>query len=134
MARYVSRFVLVAIAMGCSSRNGGQSISAFHEIGRFHTPNMHSLYPTVTHFVLAPESLMVDPNAVLAYSRRTCADNDEVCFVFFWSDESKAARGFPITDREADAIVASYNRNHSAGNDGFQCYNFGSGAAHCATR
>lgn len=92
---------------------------------------MHSLYPTVTHFVVAPESVMGDRSVVLAYSRRTCAQ-ELVCFVLFWTDASKAARSFGITDSEAGALVASYTRNRSSGREGFQCYNFGSPAEHCA--
>jgi hypothetical protein len=86
---------------------------------------MHTLYPSVTHFVVAPESVMHERNEVLAYSRGLCADDDQVCSVLYWTEESKAARGFPITDKEAEAIVATYTRNRSTGSEGFQCYNFG---------
>jgi hypothetical protein len=130
LARYLTR--LIPFALGaCSSCTDARSINEFHEVGRFHTPNMHSLYPSVTHFVVAAESLMYQRNAVLAYSRRTCTDEDQICSVLYWTEESKAASGFPITDREVDAIVASYNRNRSTGNDGFQCYSFGSPAERC---
>ena len=116
--------------MGCA----GPNIAGFHEHGRFRAPNMHSLYPGVTHFTVAPEPVMTDRSAVLAYSRRTCAEDEQVCFVLFWTDASSAASGFPITDREAEAMVASYYRNRSAGNDGFQCYNFGSPGERCSSR
>ena len=126
--RYVTALVSVALTMGCARSN----VARFHEVGRFHTPNMHSLYPGVTHFTVAPESVMADRSAVLTYARRTCADDE--CFVLFWTDTSKAASGFPITDREADAMVASYHRNRSGGNDGFQCYNFGLLRERCSSR
>jgi hypothetical protein len=133
--RIATACVPFALSMGCSGANEARSIDEFHEVGRFRAPNVHSLYPAVTHFVVAPESVMGDRNVVLSYSRRTCANTDQqVCFVLFWTDASKAARGFPITDSEADAIVASYKRNRSTRNDGFQCYNFGSPGQHCATR
>ena len=133
--RIATIFIPLALSMQCSGSDDARQIHEFHELSRFRAPNVHSLYPTVTHFVVAPESVMRDRNVVLSYSRRTCADADQhVCFVFFWTDESKAARTFPISDSEADAMVASYNRNRSTGNDGFQCYNFGSPGERCATR
>ena len=130
MTRHVIALLSFALTMGCARSNTAR----FHELGRFHAPNMHSLYPGVTHFTIAPESAMSDRNAVLAYSRRACADDEQVCFVLFWTGASNAASGFPITAREADAMVASYNRNRSAGNDGFQCYNFGSPGERCSSR
>ena len=94
---------------------------------------MHTLYPGVTHFVISPESVMTDREATLAFSRRLCG-NAEVCFVLFWTDPSKVAAGFPITEREAGAMVASYRRNRSTGADGFQCYNFGTPTERCVSR
>lgn len=133
--RMVTVFVPFALIMGCLGSNDARSIDGFHEVSRFRPPNVHSLYPSVTHFVVAPEAVMGDRNVVLSYSRRTCADADQqVCFVLFWTDASKAAKGFPITASEADAMVASYNRNRSTGHDGFQCYNFGSPGQRCAAR
>jgi len=117
----------LAFAGSCSRANVGH----FQELGTFHAPNMHTLYPGVTHFVTAPESTMREPAAVLAFSRRTCADEDEVCFVLYWTDASKAASGFPISAREAQGMVASYIRNRSTGAEGFQCYNFGSPGRRC---
>ena len=136
MSRYLAGLLAFALGKGCSAfRDAHRQINQFHEVGSFHAPNMHALYPTSTHFVVAPESVMVDRNVVIAYSRRACGDPDEqVCFVFFWTKESKAARGFPLSDDQADAIVASYNRNRSTGNDGLQCYDFGLPREHCKVR
>ena len=77
---------------------------------------------------------MANRSAVLAFCRRVCSDGEQVCFVFFWTDVSKAAHGFPITTRETDAMVASYERNRSSRTDSFQCYNFGSAMERCAAR
>lgn len=98
----------------------------FHEVGKFRPPNMHELYPSVTHFVVAADSIMHDRDVVLAYARHTCSveQDDQVCMVLFWTDASRAATGFPITSTQQDAIVASYNRNRSTGKDGFQYYRF----------
>jgi hypothetical protein len=133
MTRYFTRLVLVALCLGCSGSNDARLFDDFHEIGRFRAPNVHSLYPAVTHFVVAPRALMGDRNAVLAYSRRSCLE-EQVCFVHFWVDASKAAKRFPISDSEAEAIVASYDRNRSTGHDGFQCYDFGVPGEQCAAR
>ena len=132
MRRYFSCLTVFALVIGNSSCGDTRVNHDFHEVGTFHTPNMHSLYPGVTHFVVAPESVMRIRNLVLAYGRRTGAE-EEVCFVLFWTDRSRAASGFPISDPEAGAIVASYARNRSAGAGRFQCYDFGSPAEHCAT-
>jgi len=93
---------------------------------------MHTLYPGVTDFVIAPDSAMRDRTAVPAFSPRTCADDDQVCFVLYWTDVSSAASGFPITESEARGMVASYIRNRSTGADGFQCYNFDSPRQRCS--
>lgn len=130
MTHYFAWLLLCALVVGCARSNTGE----FHEVGRFHSPNMHELYPDVTHFVVAPESVMRDRTRVLAYSRRRCAGDPQVCFVLYWTDASHAASGFPIGDREASAIVASYRRNHSTGADGFNCYNFGSPPERCLSR
>jgi hypothetical protein len=95
---------------------------------------MHTLYPDVTYFVVASSSVLSDRSAILDYSRHVCAENVPVCLVLYWADETKAAVSFPINDGEASAIVASYNRNRSTGNDGLQCYNFGSSAERCQAR
>ena len=133
MPRYFSCLTLFALVIGNSNCNDARLNDAFREVGTFHRPNMHSLYPGVTHFVVAPESVMRNRNAVLTYGRRTCA-GEEVCVVLFWTDHSRAASGFPISDLEAGAMVASYARSRITGADHFQCYNFGSPAEHCARR
>jgi len=123
---------LVALSLGLfSSCTEARSDGAFYEIGRFHTPNMHADYPSAAHFVVAAESVMRERTAVLAYSRRVCAGEEQVCTVLYWTDAARAARGFPVTDSETDAIVASYHRNRSTGSDGLQCYNFGSPSERC---
>ena len=133
--RNVARLFALALSVGCSASDVERWNSEFHEVGSFSSPNMHSMYPGITHFVVAPESVMSDRDGVLAYARRMCADgDDQVCFVFFWTDESKAARRFPMTDTQGDAMVASYNRNRSTGNDGLRCYDFGSLEERCAIR
>jgi hypothetical protein len=135
MTRIFVHLVLFAVSIGCSGSNNARAMSAFHEIGRFRAPNMHALFPGITHFVVAPESAMSNRRAMLAYSRRACAAGDEqICFVLFWPNESNAARGFPLTSGQADAMVASYTRNRSTGYDDFQCYNFGPPAERCAKR
>lgn len=74
---------------------------------------------------------MRERGVVLAYSRRRCTGEEQVCAVLYWTDQARAAKGLPLADREADAIVASYNRNRSTGSDGFQCYDFGSPSERC---
>ena len=125
--------VSLVFGIGCSGFNHARPVNEFHEVGRFHTPNIHALYPSAAYFVVAPETVMRDRSVVLSYSRSACAE-EQVCFVHFWTDESKAASGFPITDSEAVAMVAIYNHNRSTGSDGFQCYNFGRPAERCARR
>lgn len=39
------------------------------------------------------------------------------CIVTGWVDANLAARGFPFTDREAEAIAFSYRLNREAGNE-----------------
>jgi hypothetical protein len=130
VTRYFTLLVVFALATHCS----GGTATSFQEVGRFHAPNMHSLYPGVTHFTVAPESVMRDRSAVLSYSRRRCADDEQVCFVLYWTDAASAATGFPISDRQSEAMAASYRRGHSTGNDGLQCYNFGAPRERCAIR
>ena len=132
--RYSTPFLRFAIAAAFAACNDARWTNEFHEIGRFHARDMHSLYPGVTHFVVAPESVMANRSAVLAFSRRVCSEGEQLCFVFFWTDESKAATGFPITTGETDAMVASYESNRSSRTDGLPCYNFGSAIERCAAR
>jgi hypothetical protein len=106
----------------------------FQELGRFHARDMHTLYPAVTHFVVTPESVMAKRSVVLAFSRRICSDHEQVCFVFFWTDASRAAAGFPLSESATSAMAASYRRNRSTRADGFQCYNFGTLIERCAAR
>lgn len=122
---------LAPSVMACSE---ARLTNEFHELGRFHARDMHTLYPAVTHFVVTPESVMAKRTVVLAFSRRLCGDREQVCFVLFWTEASRAAAGFPLSDREANAMAASYRRNLSTGADGFQCYNFGTLAERCAAR
>src|SRR5690349_979939 len=131
---YVSRnlMVLAAFALSlCASCSDARSEDAFHESGRFHTPNTHALYPPPPNVVVATESVMHERDAVQANSRHLCAGEERVWSVLYWTDESRAARGFPVTERQANAIVASYKRNRSTGHDGFQCYDFGSASERC---
>jgi len=123
---------MVAFTLAACSE--ARMTNEFHEIGRFHAPDMHTLYPGVAHFVVTPESVLTNRDAALAFSRGLCRDDDQLCFVFFWTDASKAAAGFPMTDRQSAAMAASYRRNRSTGADGFQCYNFGTSAERCVAR
>ncbi|HKN68466.1 MAG TPA: hypothetical protein VJW73_19415 [Gemmatimonadaceae bacterium] len=123
-----------SIAAAVLACRDARMTSAFHELGRFHARDMHTLYPDITHFVVTPESVMANRTAALAFSRGLCGEREEVCFVFFWTDGSRAATGFPLSDREISAMSASYRRNHSTGADGFQCYNFGTVAERCGAR
>lgn len=84
----------------------------------------------IQHFVVASTESMRDRAAVLAFAKQLCG-SQRICFVHFWKSESKAGRRIPMTDRQADAMVASYNRNLNTGNDAFQCYNFGAKGEHC---
>lgn len=128
---FAASIALAASAIACSE---ALVTSEFHELGSFHARDMHTLYPGVTHFVVTPESVMAKRDVVLAFSRRLCSDREQVCFVFFWTDASRAAAGFPLSERETSAIAASYRRNHGTGADGFQCYNFGTLTERCAPR
>lgn len=130
MSRHLTWLAAFALSV-CAGCSDTRSNDAFHEIGRFHAPNMHADYPSAAHFVVAASSVMRERTAVLAYSRRLCPGEEQVCSVLYWTDASRAARGFPVADREAEAIVASYNRNRSTGHDGFQCYDFGSPSERC---
>ena len=47
--RHLAPTLALALAASCSARN----VARFHELGKFHAPNMHTLYPGVTHFVIA---------------------------------------------------------------------------------
>lgn len=124
-------FFALAIIAGCAGSAGARRFSNFREVGSFHASNIHSNYPAVAHFVVAPEGAMSDRNIVIAYARRACVDEYE-CFVLFWTNQAQAARTFPITDRQAATMVANYNRNRGIGNDGLQCYDFGSAHERCA--
>ena len=84
----------------------------------------------VQHFVVASSRSMRDRAAVLTFAKTLCG-TQRVCFVHFWTSEAQAGRRIPMTDRQVDAMVASYNRNLNTGNDAFQCYNFGSKGEHC---
>ena len=92
MARFVAPLIPLVLGLGCVSCNNARSLTAFHEVGHFRPSNMHALYPSVTHFVVAPESVVSDESAVLAYARQSCTTDDEVCLVLFWTDASRAAR------------------------------------------
>lgn len=134
MTHLVARLIPLTLGLACTGCNNARSLSAVHEVGRFRPPNMHALYPSVTHFVVAPEAIVSNERTLLAYARRSCAGDDEVCLVLFWTEASKAARSFPIADGEASAMVASYRRNRVTGAEGFQCYNFALRERHCAMR
>lgn len=125
-------FFALAIIAGCAGSAGARRFSDFREVGRFHSSNIHSNYPAVAHFVVAPEGAISHRSVVIAYARRACVDEFE-CFVLFWTNQAQAARTFPITHRQAATMVANYRRNRGIGNDGLQCYDFGSAQERCAT-
>lgn len=127
-ATHLTTVIAFVLAAGCAISENPRS---FQEVGSFHAPNMHSLYPTVTHFVVAPRVVMNDRNTVLAFARRTCGERDDVCFVLFWTDDAGAARALPLSASQADAMVASYSRSGKTGHDGFQCYDFESPRVRC---
>ena len=63
--------------------------------------------------------------------RQACGDAD-ICNVKIWTDPSRAAQGFPMTDLEASAIEAAYLVNRATGADGFICHPFGEITQRCA--
>jgi hypothetical protein len=83
------------------------------------------------HFIVATLPAIRDRVGAQAYARRLCTGQN-ACFVHFWTDERRAARAVPMTDAQADAMVASYNINHNSGYDQFVCYNFGTAGEKCA--
>jgi len=86
----------LAFAGSCSRANIGH----FQELGTFHAPNMHTLYPGVTHFVTAPESTMREPAAVLAFSRRYAS---QIGFLYRRLDPREA-----LGSARIDLVAASY--------------------------
>lgn len=65
------------------------------------------------------------------YVRQACGDA-HICNVKIWTNPDRAARGFPLTDYEANGIEAAYLINRSAGVDGFVCHPFGRTGQRCA--
>ncbi len=57
-----------------------------------------------------------DPKALPDIARKLC-DNRQHCNVTGWTDRATVARGYPFTDREAEAIAFSYSVNRANGNE-----------------
>ena len=56
----------------------------------------------------------VQPDSLLGLAREHCADR-QYCNVLTWTDSSHAARGFPLTDREAGEVRFQYTINRATG-------------------
>ncbi len=72
----------------------------------------------------------VAKQSCLNIGRNLCGGKT-VCFVHFWADRSKAASSIPMTDAQAPAQIASYNKNVNSGNDALVCHPFGSPGERC---
>lgn len=68
---------------------------------------------------------------VLNLSRNLCREKS-VCFVHYWSSPTNAAHSLPMTDEQAEAEIASYNKNIHTGNDALVCHPFGAPGDRCA--
>lgn len=55
-------------------------------------------------------------DALTNKARDTCGTADQ-CMVFGWTDPSKQARGFPMTDREAQSLAFQYTINRLNGTE-----------------
>jgi len=62
---------------------------------------------------------------------KLCEDKN-ICFVHFWDNEAKAGHSIPMTDSEANSLIASYNINRNTGNNQFQCQSFTEPGQRCA--
>lgn len=82
-------------------------------------------------FILVNPAMPVQAESWRRAVRQVCGDA-HICNVKIWTDPSRAAQGFPMTDLEADAIEAAYLVNRATGADGFICHPFGEITQRCA--
>jgi hypothetical protein len=81
-------------------------------------------------YVVMGQAMPREAGAWAAAVREACGDA-HICNVKIWTDPARAARGFPMTDLEVEAIQAAYLINRSTGANEFICHPFGSAGQNC---
>lgn len=65
-------------------------------------------------FVVVDKSKEADERVYLEAARALCIPGKH-CFIHFWSDRRHVPVGYPMTDTQANAVVASYTKNPTNG-------------------
>jgi hypothetical protein len=84
-------------------------------------------------FVVASKELSRNHAALEHRVRNFCSlrhSDTGFCWILVWSRESLVPKNIPMSDRQANAMVASYNRNPNTGHDCFQLVRKGTGYYH----
>lgn len=63
---------------------------------------------------------------------RDACGKAHICNAKIWTDPTRAAQGFPMTELEANAIQAAYLINRATGADEYLCHPFGPVTQRCA--
>ncbi|MGE4218470.1 MAG: hypothetical protein AB7G39_03390 [Alphaproteobacteria bacterium] len=66
----------------------------------------------LTRFAVVPKG--TSPDQMERAAERVCG-NLRVCMVLIWDDRKSAARQVPMTDKQVNAKVATFNRNRNTG-------------------
>lgn len=80
------------------------------------------------------EFVWISPSATsadYAAAINDVCETRDICFVRFWDDAANAGNKLPMTDSQADAMVASYARNRRVGVDKYICHPFGAIGDRC---
>lgn len=65
-------------------------------------------------FVVVDKSKEADERVYRDAARALCIPGKH-CFIHFWSDRRHVPAGYPMTDAQANAMVASYTKNPTNG-------------------
>lgn len=71
------------------------------------------------HFVVVEKGYANDRRTLQNLVEKVC-DQEAVCFVLIWEDETKAAQSLPVADDQSDSLIAEYKRNFMKGIDVLQ--------------
>lgn len=115
---YVVLAIMALGLTGCLQPNAG-----FQRVGG----------QALTHFVVVEPARAADPGIYEAAVSRVCRGQSLHCVVLFWTDSTLAARGLPMTDAEASAVVARFRLHRPTASNGFRCHPFGRPEERCTT-
>jgi hypothetical protein len=98
--------VVTILISGCSisRQNNPTPLAKFQIVGQ----------SAKTYYVVVNPETSNNRSDLLSISKYIC-NNKEACYINFWDNINLAAKSYPITDAQDQAIIATYGLNKSTG-------------------